>query len=440
MPRSTVERFLAARRQADHRRLIVACSGGLDSVCLLDILVSLQAEHGLPLYVVHVHHGLNPRADDWAERVSRLADDYKLPHGTLRVSVPDSGSLEEGARKARYEAIGRILQPGDVLLTGHHRQDQAETLLLQLLRGSGAAGLAAMRPVAQVPFSRPDMPLWRPLLDIPRAILLAYAQSRGLTWVEDDSNTDVRHNRNFIRARVMPLLEQRWPDAARGLARTAERMRESDQLLTDLAELDWRSAGGMDDSLLISAILTLSPPRQANLLYFWIRRSGLPVPDRAGLQKLVEEVCLARPDGEPRFVWRQLEIRRYRDRLFLQVTGEKDAGKCLPISWLDRMSPLNLPDGRVLTPRFDSDTGVKRQVWAGVSHLQIRFRQGGEEIQLPGRGRKTLKALFQEAGIPPWKREVWPLVYGDGQLLMVPGLWVDVLAAGKSGEDMVWIT
>jgi tRNA(Ile)-lysidine synthase len=440
MPHATVAKFLSANLQADHRRLVVACSGGMDSVCLLDLLVALQPLHGRSLHVMHVHHGLNPHADEWAEGVARLAEHYRLSHHLLRVRIESGGSLEEAARAARYQAIGRSLQPGDVLLTGHHRQDQAETVLLQLFRGSGAAGLAAMRPVSRIPFGPPEIPLWRPLLEIPRAALLAYAERQGLNWVEDDSNEDVRHTRNFLRRQVMPLLEQRWPQAGRLLAGTAERMQEADRLMTDLAELDWSSAANADNTLSIPMMLTLSPPRQANLLRFWIRRAGFDVPDREGLRNLINEVCQARPDGAPLFVWRQLEVRRYRERLYLLTASETTVSDRQPLPWLERLQPLRLADGRILTPCVGSRAGVSLEVWSGVSQLQIRFRQGGERISLPGRGRKELKTLFQEAGIPPWERERRPLIYGDDKLIMVPGLWVDVAAAGKAGEEMVWIT
>ena len=440
MPYAAVAKFLSANLQAGHRRLAVACSGGMDSVCLLDLLVSLQPLHGCSLHVMHVHHGLNPHADEWAERVVRLAEHYRLPHHILRVRIESGGSLEEAARTARYQAIGRLLQPGDVLLTGHHRQDQAETVLLQLFRGSGAAGLAAMRPVSRIPFGSPEIPLWRPLLEVPRAALLAYAEQQALNWVEDDSNADVRHTRNFLRRQVMPLLEQRWPQADRLLAGTAERMQEADRLMTDLAELDWRSAADADNTLSIPMMLTLSQPRQANLLRFWIRRAGFDVPDREGLKRLINEVCQARPDGAPLFVWRQLEIRRYRERLFLLTATDTKVMDRQPLPWLDRMQPFRLPDGRILTPCVGNRAGVSLQAWRNVPQLQIRFRQGGERMCLPGRGRKELKALFQEAGIPPWQRERWPLIYGDEKLILVPGLWVDAEVAGKTGEERVWIT
>jgi tRNA(Ile)-lysidine synthase len=187
-------------------------------------------------------------------------------------------------------------------------------------------------------------------------------------------------------------------------------------------------------------MLTLSPPRQANLLRFWIRRAGFDVPDREGLRNLINEVCQARPDGAPLFVWRQLEVRRYRERLYLLTASETTVSDRQPLPWLERLQPLRLADGRILTPCVGSRAGVSLEVWRGVSQLQIRFRQGGERISLPGRGRKELKTLFQEAGIPPWERERRPLIYGDDKLILVPGLWVDVAAAGKAGEEMVWIT
>lgn len=440
MPRAVVEKFLAEALKPDHQRLVVACSGGLDSVCLLDIVAALRPIHGRPLHVIHVHHGISPFADEWAAFVQRRALACQADFSELRVQVQAGGSLEEAAREARYRAIGDSLVAGDVLLTAHHRNDQAETVLLRLLRGSGVTGLAAMHPQGRLPFQQTHVPLWRPLLTISRAELAAYARCRGLSWVEDDSNTDLRHSRNFLRNTVIPLLGQRWPRVAEVLSETAVRMRESEHLLNELASLDLQVVGREGNTLSIPDLMRFDDVRRMHVLRFWLRRLNLEVPDRAGLRILLREVCAARPDGAPRYVWRHTEVRRYRDRLYaMPLLEEMLYGP--EVVWSDRLLPLPLRDGRILTPQAGEGQGASLAKWLGAASVIVGVRRGGERILLPGReGRKELKTLFQEAGIPPWQREHWPLIYVDGELAVVPGLWVSAALQARDDEASIRIT
>jgi len=306
--------------------------------------------------------------------------------------------------------------------------------LLRLLRGSGVTGLGGMSPAAAVPCIPDHFPLWRPLLTVPRQSLEAYARRHALVWVEDDANQDTRHARNFLRSQVLPLLQTRWPQVQSQLAETARRMRESDALLTDLARLDWEGMASADDAMPLAALLSMSPERQLNLLRFWLLRQGLPAPDRAALRRIVEEVCRARQDATPLLQVAGLEVRRYRGRLYaMRPKPDVDVNSSFP--WQDRSRALLMPDGRRLSVQAMPGQGIRGDLWQQARQVEVRFRQGGERLRLAGRpGRKPLKDMFQEAGIPPWQRQDWPLIWLDDRLAAVPGLGVD--ADFLAGDEM----
>lgn len=434
MPEQALAQFLDAHLHPGVQRLVVACSGGLDSMALLDVVAAKAHLNHYALHVVHVHHGLSRFADDWAEQVRQASANYQASFCKLSVRVADAGSLEGAAREARYRAIAGELKAGDVLLTAHHRNDQAETVLLRLLRGSGVRGLSGMHAVSDLPFAEGRFPLWRPLLTVDRSQLELYARNRGLVWVDDAANQDLRHDRNALRHGIIPELETRWPQAVPVLALTAQRMQEADSLLNDLALLDLQPLLRENFTLCISGLQTLSRTRQINLLRFWLLRQGLPAPDRPGLHRIMDEVCAARCDGTPEFNWRLAEVRRYRDRLYAMKPLPKADSK-VRVVWQDRESPLVLPFGMTLSPVFGGWAGIRVSLWLEAGTVEVRFRQGGERMRVDGSGHhKTLKNLFQEAGIPPWQRQFWPLVYLDGVLAVVPDIDVssDFAACGQA--------
>ncbi|MDO8331785.1 MAG: tRNA lysidine(34) synthetase TilS [Fluviicoccus sp.] len=439
MPEQAVSQFLDAHLHPGVRRLVVACSGGLDSMALLDVVAAKAHLNRYSLHVVHVHHGLSRFADDWAELVQLASARHQASFCKLSVRVGDAGSLEEAAREARYRAIAGELKEGDVLLTAHHRNDQAETVLLRLLRGSGVRGLSGMHPVSDLPFSEGRFPLWRPLLTVGRSQLELYARSRGLVWVDDASNQDIRHDRNALRHGIIPELETRWPQAVPVLALTAQRMQEADSLLNDLAILDLQPLLRENFTLCISGLQTLSRTRQINLLRFWLLSQGLTAPDRPGLHRIMDEVCAARCDGTPEFNWRLAEVRRYRDQLYA-MKPLPEADNSFRVVWQDRESPLVLPSGRTLSPVCGGGTGIRLSLWRQAGVVEVRFRQGGERLRIDGSGHhKALKNLFQEAGTPSWQRPLWPLIYVDGVLAMVPGIGFNADFAAN-GEPALLIT
>ncbi len=407
----------------------VAFSGGLDSSVLLDLLAGARDRLPGPLGAVHVHHGLQPEADAWAGRCAERAAALGLPLVRLAVDArPAAGaSPEAAAREARYRALAEWLPPGGALLSAHHRDDQAETLLLQLLRGAGPDGLAGMPGTA--PLGRGL--LLRPLLDVPRAALEAEARARGLVWSEDPSNRDLRFDRNRIRHELVPVLEGRWRGARAVIARAAALQAEASRLLAQLAAQDLaRVAGTLPGTLDCDRLLALDADRQRNLLRHWLRRAGLPLPSQRMLESLRRTVPAARPDAMPCVRWPGGEVRRHRGLLFAMAPLAAPVLAGRP-HWHGEV--LRLPElgGHLSwTPGPGLDAAL---VEAG---LRLELRRGGERLQPAGRReRQGLKQLLQAAGIPPWERERLPLLYAGERLVAVPSLWVaEGCQAGPGGR------
>jgi tRNA(Ile)-lysidine synthase len=410
-------------------RYLVAYSGGLDSHVLLHALNAL----GVNLAAVHVHHGLSPNADLWSEHCLAVCKELDVPCRVSRVQVTAAGSgLEAAARSARYAALEQALGEGEMLLTAHHQDDQAETLLLMLLRGAGVAGLAAMPPLRRCAAGW----LARPLLDLPRDALRHYAQTQGLSWVDDESNFDTSLDRNHLRHDLLPRLRQRWPAASRAMARSAAHLAEAKELLEELAAADLaRSGGSRPGTLSVAALGQLTPARRRNLLRYWVRGQGLPLPDSVHLRRIEQEILPARPDAEPHVAWPGAEVRRYRDDLHALWPLAPLPAAELP--WTAD-APLALSDGRILVAVPAAGLGLSAARCAGA-RITVRFRAGGERCAPVGRGHShELKKLFQEAGVPPWERERVPLLFVDGVLAQVLGYWICepfAAAAGEAGLD-----
>ncbi|MCG8106779.1 MAG: tRNA lysidine(34) synthetase TilS [Candidatus Thiodiazotropha endolucinida] len=414
----------------------LAFSGGLDSCVLLHLLHELAPQLAYPLRAIHVHHGLQAGADAWQQHCEAVCAGYHIPLISLELDlVPDKGdSLEAVAREARYKALARQLSPGDLLLTAQHQDDQAETLLLQLLRGSGPAGLAAMPLLSE--FS----PGWlaRPLLQASRQSIEAYAEEKGLVWQEDPSNQDQRFDRNFIRHSVMPLLHSRWPSASLTLARSA---RFSGEMLTlareEMAVELERVQNALTGSLSVALLREMSSVRIRHLLRYWIDLNGAPMPNSKKLMRIEKESIHGREDAKPLIAWGGWEIRRYRDELILR---QGRTVKPLPerIVWQNKQK-LELPAGLGTLVATNGSSGLNRERWQ-QGEVEVRFRQGGERCVPAGRGHhKTLKKLFQERGVPPWVRDQIPLIYIDGELAAIPGMLICNGFSVADGEQGVLV-
>lgn len=412
----------------------VGYSGGVDSTVLLDAAARvLGGRSGERLAAVHVNHGLHPDAGAWEEHCRAAAARCGIRFEACRAAVragPGSGGLEAAARAARHSALAAVVPPGEPLLLAHHRDDQAETALLRMLRGAGPAGMAAMRPEVTVGGLR----LVRPLLSVPRLELLSYARERGLEWIEDPGNLAPAQDRNHLRHRVLPAVAERWPGAGATLARLAERSHETAEMLAALAAADLAAARGRaPETLNAAAIAALAPPRAENALRTWlVSRHAVASPPRRWLRLLVEEVAAAGPDRQPEAVWGGVRVRRHRGELH---SGPVGVPPRLPLEtpWRLDAGPLDLPNGRLAAVRCEGGAGLAVSRLPAV--VTVRFRQGGERCLPHGRGvTKPLKHLFQELGVAPWERGERPLVFAGEQLAAAPGLFVCDPFAARAGE------
>jgi len=414
--------------------LVVAFSGGLDSTVLLHQLVRWhQAHPQTRLRALHVHHGLSPNADSWAAHCVALCEEWQIRCEVLRVQVDarDQG-IEGAARAARYQALTAAMQADEMLLTAQHRDDQCETLLLALKRGSGPAGLAAM----PARLERGGRVLLRPLLDQTRQQLEAYAQQHQLRWIEDESNQDTRYDRNFLRQHLLPELQARWPHFAEACARSAALCGEQEQLLDELLAEQLAGLMQPDGSLCFPPLLQMSDARAGALLRRWIAQQGAPMPSRAALTRLRQEVMLSRDDAQPRLQFGQAEVRRYRERLYWLplYASLREQQLC----WNDRREPLRLPQQLGMLVADDRQSQLRQP--ASDEQVSVRFHAQGY-FHLAGRaGGREIKKLWQELAIPPWQRERIPLIYYNQTLVCAPGLFVtrQGAAVDENGWQAIW--
>lgn len=396
---------------------LVAYSGGLDSSVLLCAMARLRARLAQPLRAVHIHHGLLPHADAWTRHCQAVCERLAVPLEVVRLEleVPPGESLEAVARAARYRAIAGLLRPGEMLLTAQHRDDQAETFLLQALRGAGIDGLAGM------PRCRPWHAGWqaRPLLDFPRVALRAWAEEQGIEWIDDPSNRDRRFDRNHLRHAVMPMLRERWPGAGQTLARSAGHLAEGLAVLREVAQADLdRCRAGR--ALRLDCLAGLSPGRRALLLRAWIREQGHALPDQRRMRTIASQIQEAAADRSPRIDWGDVSLRRYRDRLYLTPNPLPEPPES-GLAWPDA-SPLRLPSGCGELRLEEAATGLPVRYWH-EGRVRVRWPAAGLRCRLPGRsGSRSLKKLCQEAGIPPWQRPYLPLIHVDQRLVAIGGL------------------
>lgn len=417
----------------------VAYSGGCDSHVLLHAMASLRGQLKAPVSAIHINHGLSPHADDWARHCRQICDALSLPLAEVNVHAhPKLGeSPEAAAREARYAACAELLESGEGLLLAHHQNDQAETLLLQLLRGSGVKGLSAMPQTGDFAAGW----LGRPLLVYSREALLRYAEQEGLHWIDDPSNFDTDLDRNYLRHRLIPVLRERWPSVNLTLSRAARHQAEAAKLLNVLAEQDYqRCRGETPDCLKLAPLQTLDPARQRNLLRYWLAEQlTLPVPDSKHLNRILDEVLYAAPDAGPLVSWAGVEVRRYAGYLYA-VTTRRSPGQPAPESW----DPVTCPElklaGQIL--RAEQRRGQGLSLAQIRQHgIQVAFRQGGEVCRPRGRGhRHELKKLMQEWRIPPWQRGQVPLILMNGEIAQVVDYCLCEPYAAQADEPGIVIT
>ncbi len=419
--------------------ILIGLSGGVDSVVLLHLLHNLAQRFSWRLSAMHVHHGISRNADAWAEFCAELCAGYRIPMRIEHVDIaPLRGhGIEAAARKLRHAAFAG--QECDFVALAHHADDQAETLLLQLLRGAGVKGAAAMPFTKRLVRHTPSPlsvegvahhpVLLRPLLDVPRTVLLDYARQHGLRWIEDESNADDSFPRNFLRHRLLPVLEQRFPAYRDTLARSAQHFAEASDLLDELAQQD--AAQAIEhETLAVAALQALSPPRARNLLRYFLHGSGATMPQAVQLDDMLRQLCSARPDAAVCITYGSWQVRRYRDRIHvLPALRGFDPG--LVLSW--RGEP------ELFWPALDTRLQFIQSRGVGISldklqraPVTLRLRKGGESLRpQPKAATRTLKNLLQELQVPPWQRDRLPLLYCGDELVCVPGVAV---AAGYRAD------
>lgn len=396
--------------------LVVAFSGGLDSTVLLALAVRFASEHEVAVRAVHIKHGLQAAGDAWPAHCAKVAAELGVSCDTIEVQVQLGAriSVEAAARQARYQAFHNIMHEHDILLTGHHLDDQAETLLLALKRGAGLAGLASM------PLKRAFGPgeQWRPLLTSSRQSLEVFAEQTGLRWVEDPSNSESDFDRNFLRNKIFPLLLAQWPSFSHTAARSAQLCAEQMTLAKELAASDVPPLVNRHGGLDVRGLQALTEARRNNALRTWLQQQGVHT-SRVQLTACWQEVALARADASPCITLGPQQLRRYQGALYVvpEPTKAQPLANLVSEQWLDagvgRLRLRWVEQGATLLGELD------------LTQLQLVFNQFGLRAQPLGRaGSRPLKKLWQEYAIPPWLRPQMPLLLMGEQLVAVPGLFV----------------
>ena len=413
---------------------VLGLSGGLDSMALLEALTQLRQQHSLPpLSAIHIHHGLSAEADAWAQFCVDECAARDVPLRVIRVQLPAGASIEDAARQARYEAFTTVLPPNAVLLLAHHADDQLETLLFRMLRGTGLRGLAGMPQQRQLA----EGSLFRPLLSWSRVQVQQWAHGQGLRWIEDPSNQDGRFARTALRHQLLPTLREGWSAVDQNLLRLAAHASEANELLDERAEQDLAAvATPLADgwltgwrSLDVDTLCDLSPARQRNLLRYWLSAQGALLPSTRRLDAWLSQLNAA-GDSQPQLGLDECRLYRSSGRIWF-----------VPGDWPQSGTPEALT-GHSLQ-RLSAGNGCLHlsalPAVGGAWH--IAYRLGGEQIRLPGRGTQSVKQLLQQAQIPAWLRPSVPLLYCGNELVSVAGRWnaeVALMDAVQSGFTVSW--
>ncbi len=409
-------------------------------------------QHGIALHVFHVHHGLSPHADDWLAHVEKSAAELGIKVDHRRVTVPNDGNgVEAAARKLRYAALGEMCRAhgASLLLTAHHLDDQAETVLLQLLRGSGLAGLSGMDADNLAPglLRSAELAMARPLLAQSRAALEAFALEHGLGWVEDESNQDPRYTRNALRHQVMPALGANFPGFQARLARGAMHVASAQRLLDELAADDLATCQD-GEAIDLAYLSRLSADRVDNFMRHLFAVRGLAMPSTAWLHEMVAQLFSAREDAQLKVTHPGCHIRRHRGKLFLTPHLPDLAGMRDPddVGVLDKQGQAFRWQGEV-SIAFPDYGGVLHfepagqgfdALWLRTQTLTIDFRTGGERLKLAAnRPSRSLKAHYQALGVPAWERERLPTVRRDFDLLFAAGIGMDCRHWSASGTELI---
>ena len=419
-PQPLIESVHASLAHLPPGGIVVGFSGGMDSSVLLHVLTQVPDARARGLRAIHVDHGLHADSTRWTQHCRTFATNLDIALDVIAVDVErEAGTgLEDAARRARRAAFAQALAPGEILALAHHRDDQAETILLKLLRGAGPEGLGGMRTLRAFGSGS----IWRPLLGQPRSALAEYAQHHSLRWIEDPSNADMHLRRNFLRQEILPRLTLRWPDAPAALAHSATWSRSAADLIQaqSIAALE-KLRGPQAATLCWRDWLALPDALRDPVLRYWLRDLDLDEPAHFHVIEIERQLQDAAPDRLPCVSWDGTEVRRYRDWMYA-MRRTPPAAQSWQVDWDGRA--LDLPAGGTLTLQSDARTNG-----AAAIALQVRYRRGGERLKAAGKPHtRELRLLLQEAGIPPWLRDQVPLIYADGELIAVADLFLSAAA------------
>jgi tRNA(Ile)-lysidine synthase len=404
-------------------QVALAFSGGIDSTVLAYLLLKQHRKLGR-LRLIHVDHGLQAASGEWSRQFARLARTWRVPFVGLKANIlPRKGvSPEAAARDARYELLARAMESGEVLVTAQHRDDQVETLLLQLFRGAGVTGLSGMPAIAAF---GPGT-IARPLLDLSRGEIEALARRARLRWIEDPSNADTRFSRNFLRQRLMPLIREHWPGVDRAIARSAMHMAEAAALLNERAAHD---LAGLVDGAAVSVrgLRALPMNRRRNVLRAFIGRHGVEMPEASRLKEMSGPLLAARSDAQPEVAWADARVVRRGGRLELKKLRE-GASVFAAKSWRWQIDRRLILEDRTL--ELIDDAAGPIDLARLPKTIEVRARRGGERMRLGARARtRSLKSLLQDSKISVEERAQMPLLFANEQLIAAGDRWIDVSVA-----------
>ncbi|HWU98452.1 MAG TPA: tRNA lysidine(34) synthetase TilS [Oxalicibacterium sp.] len=414
----------------DLERIAVAYSGGLDSAVLLSLLQTYAAQHQLQLFAFHVHHGLSPNADQWLEHCeAQCGEGVTFDARRIQLERADKNGIEEAARHSRYAALGEMCLTHRVplLLTAHHQDDQAETVLLQLLRGSGVAGLSGMDKANHAADLLGDSMLLmgRPLLQSARTDLEAWANEHAIDFVEDESNADTRYARNALRHQVMPVLARHFPGFQQRFARTAQHAQSAQRLLVELAAQDL--AACLDgDCLDVTKLEQFGTDRVDNMLRYWFGSRGIRMPSTAWLNEMRTQLFEAKHDAQLCVTHADCHIRRHRNLVFITPKLDPAVLEQTPVTFnWNGESSLHFAEFSGTLYFETAEQGIDIG-WLAERQLTIALRSGGERLKLAwNRPTRNLKVHYQACDVPAWERERLPLVFAGGQLLFAAGVGMD---------------
>jgi len=417
------------------KKIWIACSGGMDSSVLLHLIFSNKSKISTPLEVVYVNHGLQEKSSEWGDFCKTQCDGYDIPFTQLIINeaVPKGVSVEAWAREKRYALIAQVMAKDDLLFTAHHQDDQVETFFLQALRGAGPRGLSSM-PLFKDFANAVHV---RPLLNYCRNELLSYANENKLSWQEDESNANTKFDRNYLRNKIIPAFEHRWPAYRETISRLLSHQQDCTALMYEVGLEDLKLVSH-ENKLSLIALRSLSITRQKNIIFIWLQEQKFESPGSKHINKIISDLINTTNDNATCVNWKNVEIRKYRKYLYASKKMHKDIG-VLNCQW-DLASPLKIMD-ETLIAKSKIGSGLSKKKIDNAS-ISVQYRQGGEKIQPNNNDHsKTVKQLFQERGVLPWERDRFPLIYVNDTLAAIPGVCVDKNYSAVNDEpswQVIW--